>query len=57
VSRDPIQRAEVAVAWPLPGPTGIDAVIEQHFCRGCTPPGPIADVVCVHWGDGPRSGR
>lgn len=41
------------MTWLLPGPTATDSVIEQHFCRGCVPAGPVADVVCVRCGDGP----
>lgn len=39
--------------WLLPGSTGTDSVRERHFCRGCVPPGPVADVACLRCGDGP----
>lgn len=50
---NPIERAEVAMTWLLPDPGAAGAVLEQHFCRGCTPPGPVADVACARCGDGP----
>ena len=56
VAGDPVARADVAMTWLLPGPPGTDSVREQHFCRGCVPPGPVADVACVRCGDGPLLG-
>lgn len=50
---NPIERAEVAMTWLLSDPAAAGAVLERHFCRGCTPPGPVTDVACVRCGDGP----
>lgn len=45
--------------WLLAGPSGADAdmISERHFCRGCTPAGPVEDVACVRCGDGPLLGE
>jgi hypothetical protein len=56
VAGDPVARADVAMTWLLPGSPGTDSVREQHFCRDCVPPGPVADVACVRCGDGPLLG-
>lgn len=53
---NPIARVEVAMTWLLPGSTGAGSVVEQHFCRGCVPAGPVEDVACVRCGDGPLLG-
>ncbi|MFR9802817.1 hypothetical protein ACL02T_11010 [Pseudonocardia sp. RS010] len=37
---NPMARAEVAMTWLLPSPTGNPAVQLAHFCRGCVPAGP-----------------
>lgn len=44
------------MTWLLPGTTGAGSVVEEHFCRACTPAGPVDDVVCVRCGDGPLLG-
>ena len=41
------------MTWLLPGPDPSGELLERHFCRGCAPRGPVADVVCVRCGDGP----
>lgn len=38
------------MTWLLAGP---DGPVEDHFCRGCTPGGAVADIACVRCGDGP----
>lgn len=53
---NPMARAEVAMTWLLPGPTGSPSVEVAHFCRGCVPAGPVDEVICVRCGDGPLLG-
>lgn len=61
--KNPIERAEVAMTWLIPGTTaavdvadpdgGLEKPDERRFCRGCAPVGPVADLACVRCGDGP----
>lgn len=53
---NPMARAEVAMSWLLPDTTASPSVVEKHFCRGCVPPGPVDEVICVRCGDGPLLG-
>jgi hypothetical protein len=58
---NPIERAEVSMTWLLLDTTeSMEAesmgLVERRFCRGCVPPGPVADLACVRCGDGPLLG-
>lgn len=53
LATNPLVRAEIAMLWLLPGAANRGAPVERRFCRGCVPPGPVDELVCVRCGDGP----
>lgn len=47
----PAEHLDLATEWLLAGEHG--EPVARRFCRGCAPPGPADEIVCVRCGDGP----